>query len=96
MDYEKQKSVCAEYAQGNGGSVADVVRISGRKGAVVLSKDGRVLYDPFVLEPVKEVITKEPQTKVEEGINNRPQGEISAKVDAPKPVQKRKPGGKKK
>lgn len=96
MNYEKQKTVCADYAQENGGTVADVLRTSGRKGAAVISKDGRILYDPFVMEPVREVITKEPMTKMEEGIDRRPQGEISATVETHKPAQKRKPGGKKK
>ena len=60
MQYEKQKEACAKYAQKNGGSVADVLRVSGRKGAVVLSKDGRTIYDPFVVEPIADVITAQP------------------------------------
>lgn len=60
MQYEKQKEASAKYAQKNGGSVADVLRVSGRKGAVVLSKDGRTIYDPFVVEPIAEVITAQP------------------------------------
>ena len=59
MQYEQQKAACAEYAQQNGGSVADVLRVSGRKGAVVLSKDGRTIYDPFVIEPIKERVQEE-------------------------------------
>lgn len=96
MDYEKQKADCAGYAQNNGGTVADVLRTSGRKGAAVISKDGRILYDPFVMEPVKEVITKEPMTEFEKGIRNRAQGEITAEVEAPKHSQKKKSGTKKK
>lgn len=65
MQYEQQKNACAEYAQRNGGSVADVLRVSGRMGAVVLSKDGRTIYDPFVIEPIKEVITAEPMKEME-------------------------------
>ena len=83
MDYEKQKADCAGYAQNNGGTVADVLRTSGRKGAAVISKDGRILYDPFVMEP-------------EEGIRNRARGEITAEVEAPKHAQKKKSGARKK
>lgn len=96
MDYEKQKAECAEYAQKNGGTVADVLRTSERKGAAVISKDGRILYDPFVMEPVKEVITKEPMTEMKEGIKERAQGEIAAKVETPRPPQKKKSGARKK
>lgn len=97
MDYEKQKADCAGYAQNNGGTVADVLRTSGRKGAAVISKDGRILYDPFVLEPVKEVITKEPLTKMADSIKERPQGEVSTVLEAPKPTaQRKKPGTRKK
>lgn len=96
MDCEKQKAACAEYAQSNGGSIVEVARTSGRKGAVVLSKDGRVLYDPFVMEPVKEVITKEPMTEMEEGLKGCTQGEVTAKVETRKPSQRRKPATKKK
>lgn len=97
MDWEKQKAVCAEYAQKNGGSVADVIRTSGRKGAVIISKDGRILYDPFVLEQVKEVIAKEPLTKMADSIKERPQGEVSTVLEAPKPAaQRKKPGTRKK
>lgn len=60
MKYEDQKVACARYAQKNGGSVADVIRVSGRRGAVVLSMDGRTIYDPFVVEPIAEVITAQP------------------------------------
>lgn len=96
MDYEKQKADCAGYAQNNGGTVADVLRTSGRKGAAVISKDGRILYDPFVMEPVKEVITKEPMTEMEEGLKGIHQGEVTAKVETRKPSQRRKPATKKK
>lgn len=61
MEYEKQKRLCANYAQENGGAVSDVVRVSGRKGAVVLSKDGRVIYDPFIVEAIASVVAKEPE-----------------------------------
>ena len=96
MNYEKQKAECAEYAQKNGGTVADVLRTSERKGAAVISKDGRILYDPFVMEPVREVITKEPMTEMEEGIKERPQGEITSDVWTPKPAQKKRTGSRKK
>lgn len=67
MQYEQQKAACAEYAQQNGGSVADVLRVSGRKGAVVLSRDGRTIFDPFVIEPIKEVVVEpKVETPVEE------------------------------
>ena len=96
MNYEKQKAECAEYAQKNGGTVADVLRTSDRKGAAVISKDGRILYDPFVMEPVKEVITKEPTTEMGEGIKERVQGEITFSVEAPKSAQKKRTGSRKK
>lgn len=87
MQYENQKAACAEYAKRNGGDVADVLRVSGRKDAVVVSKDGRVLYDPFVIEPIREVVTNKPLTEMEE---------IRAQVEAPKPAQRRKSGSRKK
>lgn len=96
MNYENQKAACEDYAKRNGGTVADVLRTSERKGAAVISKDGRILYDPFVMEPVKEVITKEPMTDMEEGIKERPQGEITSDVEAPKPAQKKRTGSRKK
>ena len=68
MQYEKQKAACAEYAQQNGGSVADVLRINGNRGAVVQSKDGRTIFDPFVIEPIKEVMTAEPMKEMETAV----------------------------
>lgn len=99
MQYEKQKSDCAIYAQRNGGSVADVLRTSGRQGAVVISKDGRVLYDPFVIEPIKEVITKEPKTEMKQAVEERVQEEVKVEAPAaaaPKPAPRKKAPAKKK
>lgn len=98
MQYENQKSACADYAQRNGGSVADVLRVSGRKGAVVLSKDGRTIYDPFVIEPIAEVITKEPMKEMEKAVEERVKEEVvveaaPAEEAAPK---KKAPARKKK
>ena len=98
MQYENQKSACADYAQRNGGSVADVLRVSGRKGAVVLSKDGRTIYDPFVIEPIAEVITKEPMKEMEKTVEERVKEEVvvelaPAEEAAPK---KKAPARKKK
>lgn len=87
MQYENQKAACDEYAQHNGGIVADVLRVSGRKGAVVLSKDGRTIYDPFVIEAIKEVITEKP---VKEEVKT----EVKAE-DKPAP-KKKTPARKKK
>lgn len=83
MQYEKQKAACADYAQRNGGSVADVLRVSGRKGAVVVSKDGRTIYDPFVIEPIKEVITKEPMKEMKNAIKERVTEEVKLEATAP-------------
>lgn len=86
MQYENQKAACADYAQRNGGSVADVLRVNGNKGAVVLSKDGRTIFDPFVIEPIEEVITAKParemQKAVEERVNEEIEFEIKPVVDA--------------
>ena len=84
MNYENQKSACEDYAKRNGGSVADVLRVSGRKGAAVLSKDGRILYDPFVTEPVKEAIVADAKPKDIEPA----EGEINAEVTKPAPKKK--------
>lgn len=94
MQYEQQKAACAEYAQQNGGSVADVLRVSGRKGAVVLSKDGRTIYDPFVIEPIKEVFTAEPMKEMESAVKERVQEEV--KIELPAPAPKKKPAPRKK
>lgn len=101
MQYENQKAACADYAQRNGGSVADVLRSSGQKGAVILSKDGRVLYDPFVIDPIKEVITAEPMKEMEKAVEQRVQGEVKVEAAAPAeaepaPAQKKKPAPRKK
>lgn len=95
MQYEQQKTACAEYAQQNGGSVADVLRVSGRKGSVVLSKDGRTIYDPFVIEPIKEVITAEPMKEMEKAIKERVQEEVEAEIEKPA-APKKKPAPRKK
>lgn len=84
MQYEQQKNACAEYAQRNGGSVADVLRVSGRMGAVVLSKDGRTIYDPFVIEPIKEVVTAEPVKRSEDDIKETPAPAAKKKAPARK------------
>lgn len=86
MQYEQQKNACAEYAQRNGGSVADVLRVSGRKGAVVLSKDGRTIYDPFVIEPIQEVI----------GAENVKKTPATGEHTAPAPAGQADPAPKKK
>jgi hypothetical protein len=88
MQYEQQKAACAEYAQQNGGSVADVLRVSGRKGAVVLSKDGRTIYDPFVIEPIKEVFTAEPMKEMESAVKERVQEEVRIEIPAQAPKKK--------
>ena len=87
MQYEQQKATCAEYAQRNGGTVADVLRVSGRTGAVVLSKDGRTIFDPFVIEPIKDVITKEPMKEMEAAVKERVTEEVKAEL-APAPKKK--------
>ena len=100
MQYENQKAACADYAQRNGGSVADVLRNSGQKGAVILSKDGRVLYDPFVIDPIKEVITAEPMKEMEKAIEQRVEGEVKIESEAPAQAEpaapKKKPAPRKK
>lgn len=95
MQYEQQKAACAEYAQQNGGSVADVLRVSGRKGAVVLSKDGRTIYDPFVIEPIKEVFTAEPMKEMESAVKERVQEEVRVELPAAAPKKKAAPRKKK-
>ena len=100
MQYENQKAACADYAQRNGGSVADVLRNSGQKGAVILSKDGRVLYDPFVIDPIKEVITAEPMKEMEKAVEQRVEGEVKIEPEAPAQAEpaapKKKPAPRKK
>lgn len=100
MQYENQKAACADYAQRNGGSVADVLRNSGQKGAVILSKDGRVLYDPFVIDPIKEVITAEPMKEMEKAVEQRVKGEVKVESEAPAQAEsaspKKKPAPRKK
>ena len=88
MQYEKQKAACEEYAQQNGYSVADVIRVSGRKGAVVLSKDGRTIFDPFVIEPISEVITAKPMTQMKEAVKDRVDEEVKLEVQDPAPKRK--------
>jgi hypothetical protein len=95
MQYEKQKEACAEYAQRNGGSVADVLRISGRKGAVVLSKDGRTIFDPFVIEPIAEVITAKPMKEMENAVKERVNEEVKVELPAAEPKKKTAPRKKK-
>ena len=100
MQYENQKAACADYAQRNGGSVADVLRNSGQKGSVILSKDGRVLYDPFVIDPIKEVITAEPMKEMEKAVEQRVEGEVKVEFGAPAQAEpaapKKKPAPRKK
>ena len=100
MQYENQKAACADYAQRNGGSVADVLRNSGQKGAVILSKDGRVLYDPFVIDPIKEVITAESMKEMEKAVEQRVEGEVKVESEAPAQAEpaapKKKPAPRKK
>ena len=100
MQYENQKAACADYAQRNGGSVADVLRNSGQKGAIILSKDGRVLYDPFVIDPIKEVITAEPMKEMEKAVEQRVEGEVKVEFEAPAQAEpaapKKKPAPRKK
>lgn len=81
MNYEKQKAACASYAQRNGGSVADVLRTSGRRGAVVVSKDGRPVFDPFVIEPIAELLTGTPEVKNPDPVIENP---VAEKPAAPK------------
>lgn len=95
MQYEKQKEACAKYAQKNGGSVADVLRVSGRKGAVVLSKDGRTIYDPFVIEPIADVITARPMKDMEKAAGERVKEEVSLGPEAKAPKKKATPRKKK-
>ena len=83
MQYEQQKASCAEYAQKNGGSVADVLRVNGNKGAVVVSKDGRTIYDPFVIEPIKDVNTAKPEKTMEKAVKERVTEEVKLEADAP-------------
>lgn len=94
MQYEQQKAACAEYAQQNGGSVADVLRVNGNKGAVVLSKDGRTVFDPFVIEPIKEVFTAEPMKEMETAVKERVDEEV--KIELPAAEPKKKPAPRKK
>lgn len=96
MQYEQQKAACAEYAQQNGGSVADVLRESGRKGAVVLSKDGRTIFDPFVIEPISEVMTAEPMKEMETAVKERVDEEVKIELPAAAPKKKSANKGKKK
>lgn len=96
MQYEKQKEACAEYAQLNGGSVADVLRVSGRKGAVVISKDGRTIFDPFVIESIAEIITKEPMKDFETAVKERMVKEVKIELPAAAPKKKSANKGKKK
>ena len=100
MQYENQKAACADYAQRNGGSVADVLRNSGQKGSVILSKDGRVIYDPFVIDPIKEVITAEPMKEMEKAVEQRVEGEVKVESEAPAQAEpaapKKKPAPRKK
>lgn len=96
MQYEQQKAACAEYAQRNGGSVADVLRESGRKGAVVLSKDGRTVFDPFVIEPISEVMTAEPMKGMEKAVEERVKDEVKIEFPATAPKKKSANKGKKK
>lgn len=86
MQYENQKAACAEYAQRNGGSVADVLRTSGRKGAVVLSKDGRTIFDPFVIEPIQEIITEDPIKEVENTVKEKQEEVPGVEAPAEKPA----------
>jgi hypothetical protein len=95
MQYENQKAACADYAQRNGGSVADVLRISGRKGAVVLSKDGRTIFDPFVIEPIAEVITAKPMKEMENAVKERVNEEVKVELPAAEPKKKTAPRKKK-
>lgn len=95
MQYEQQKAACAEYAQQNGGSVADVLRVNGNKGAVVLSKDGRTVFDPFVIEPIKEVFTAEPMKEMEEAVKERVTKEVKFELPAAEPKKKPAPRKKK-
>ena len=88
MQYETQKAACEEYAQQNGYSVADVIRVSGRKGAVVLSKDGRTIFDPFVIEPIAEVITAKPTEELKKEIKERVDEEVKPKIQDPAPKRK--------
>lgn len=92
MQYEKQKAACAEYAQQNGGSVADVLRVSGRKGAVVVSKDGRTIFDPFVIEPIADIITAKPMQESNKAVKERIQEEVNIEMETPArpaPAQRR-------
>lgn len=96
MQYEKQKEACVEYAQHNGGSVADVLRVNGNKGAVVLSKDGRTIFDPFVIEPISEVITAKPMKEMETAVKERVKEEVKIEFPAAAPKKKTAPRGKRK
>ena len=95
MQYEKQKEACAKYAQCNGGSVADVLRVNGNKGAVVLSKDGRTIFDPFVIEPISEVMTAEPMKEMETAVKERVDEEVKIELPAAAPKKKAAPRKKK-
>ena len=96
MQYEQQKAACAEYAHQNGGSVADVLRVNGNKGAVVVSKDGRTIFDPFVIEPIKDVFTAEPMKEMEEAVKERVTEEVKAELPAAVPEPRKKPAPRKK
>ena len=96
MQYENQKAACADYAKRNGGTVANVLRISNRKGAAVLSKDGRILYDPFVIEPIAEVITAEPMKEMENAIKERVNEEVVLEAEPVAPAPKKKARARKK
>lgn len=89
MKYEQQKEACAKYAQQEGQTVADVIRVSGNKGAVVLSKDGRTIFDPFVIDAIKEVIL---EPKVEPLVEPLQEGVKKGPHAAPKrrPAQRKK------
>ena len=95
MQYERQKEACAEYAQRNGGSVADVLRVSGRKGAVVLSKDGRTIFDPFVIEPIGEIIPNEPVHETEKVVKEEVEEEANLDIRS-QSAKKKSPARKKK
>ena len=93
MKYEQQKEACEKYAQQEGRTVADVIRVSGNRGAVVLSKDGRTIFDPFVIDAIKEVVV---EPKVEPIVEPRQEPPVEGvKVEKPaapkkKPTQRRK------
>lgn len=96
MNYENQKAACEDYAKRNGGSVADVLRTNGHKGAVVLSKDGRTIYDPFVIEPIAEVITAGPMKEMEKAIKERVNEEVVLEAEPVALAPKKKAPARKK